>query len=97
MITKTLESTPRNATHWSTRSMAKETGLSTAVSRIQGNQPAGDTLYHLRLIDGLMQAGQLVGYQGIDTNVADRFLLNDKPFNPNPLEAPPARRFNVMV
>ena len=35
VITKTLESAPKNATHWSTRSMAKETGLSqTAVSRI---------------------------------------------------------------
>ena len=35
VITKTLESPPKNATHWSTRSMAKETGLSqTAVSRI---------------------------------------------------------------
>jgi transposase len=35
VITKTLESTPRDATHWSTRSMAKEVGLTqTAVSRI---------------------------------------------------------------
>ena len=35
VITKTLESRPRNATHWSTRSMAKEVGLSqTAISRI---------------------------------------------------------------
>jgi transposase len=35
VITKTLESTPRNATHWSTRSMAAELGLSqSAVSRI---------------------------------------------------------------
>jgi transposase len=35
VITKTLESTPTDATHWSTRSMAKEVGLSqTAVSRI---------------------------------------------------------------
>lgn len=35
VITKTLESTPKNATHWSTRSMAAELGLSqTAVSRI---------------------------------------------------------------
>jgi transposase len=35
VITKTLESTPREATHWSTRSMAREVGLSqTAVSRI---------------------------------------------------------------
>lgn len=35
VITKTLESTPKNATHWSTRSMAAESGLSqTAVSRI---------------------------------------------------------------
>ena len=35
VITKTLESSPRNATHWSTRSMAAEVGLSqTAISEI---------------------------------------------------------------
>jgi transposase len=35
VITKTLESTPKNATHWSTRSMAAEVGLTqSAVSRI---------------------------------------------------------------
>ncbi len=35
VLTKTLESTPRNATHWSTRSMAAESGLTqSAVSRI---------------------------------------------------------------
>jgi transposase len=35
VITRTLESTPRDATHWSTRSMATEVGLNqTAVSRI---------------------------------------------------------------
>jgi transposase len=35
VITKTLETKPRDATHWSTRSMAKEAGLSqTAVSQI---------------------------------------------------------------
>ena len=35
MVAMTLESLPRNATHWSTRSMAKECGLSAAtVSRI---------------------------------------------------------------
>jgi transposase len=35
VIVKTLESTPTNATHWSTRSMAAATGMSqTAVSRI---------------------------------------------------------------
>jgi transposase len=35
VIAKTLESTPRDATHWSTRSMAKATGLSqSAISRI---------------------------------------------------------------
>lgn len=35
VITKTLETQPRDATHWSTRSMAKEVGLSqTAVSQI---------------------------------------------------------------
>ncbi|HEY6550567.1 MAG TPA: IS630 family transposase [Solirubrobacterales bacterium] len=35
VITKTLEATPRDATHWSTRSMAAEAGLSqSAVSRI---------------------------------------------------------------
>ena len=35
VITKTLETTPKNATHWSTRSMAAELGLTqTSVSRI---------------------------------------------------------------
>jgi transposase len=35
VITKTLETQPRDATHWSTRSMAREVGLSqTAVSQI---------------------------------------------------------------
>src|SRR4051812_1351171 len=35
VIVKTLETTPRDATHWSTRSMAKEVGLTqSAVSRI---------------------------------------------------------------
>ena len=35
VITKTLESAPKNATHWSTRSMAAEVGLTqTAVSQI---------------------------------------------------------------
>src|SRR5215210_1906424 len=35
VITKTLETMPKNATHWSTRSMAAELGLTqTAVSRI---------------------------------------------------------------
>jgi hypothetical protein len=35
VIAKTLESVPDGATHWSTRSMAREAGLSqTAVSRI---------------------------------------------------------------
>ena len=35
MIAKTLETTPKDATHWSTRSMAAEVGLTqTAVSRI---------------------------------------------------------------
>jgi transposase len=35
VITMTLESTPRNATHWSTRSMAKATGMTqNAISRI---------------------------------------------------------------
>ena len=35
VIVKTLESTPRDATHWSTRSLAREVGLNqTAVHRI---------------------------------------------------------------
>ena len=35
VINRTLESTPKDATHWSTRSMAREVGLTqTAVSRI---------------------------------------------------------------
>jgi methylphosphotriester-DNA--protein-cysteine methyltransferase len=35
VVTKTLESTPQNATHWSTRSLAAEVGLTqSAVHRI---------------------------------------------------------------
>ena len=35
LVAKTLESAPKNATHWSTRSMAKQTGLSqSTVSRV---------------------------------------------------------------
>jgi DNA-binding MurR/RpiR family transcriptional regulator len=35
VVSKTLESTPKNATHWSTQSMAKEKGFSqSSVSRI---------------------------------------------------------------
>nr|WSW63301.1 hypothetical protein OG513_34695 [Streptomyces sp. NBC_00998] len=35
VVTRTLEATPKNATYWSTRSMAKERGLSqSSVSRI---------------------------------------------------------------
>lgn len=35
IVTKTLESKPKNATHWSTRTMAKATGMSqSAISRI---------------------------------------------------------------
>ena len=35
LITTTLESTPKNATHWSTRSMAAHLGMSqTTVSRV---------------------------------------------------------------
>ena len=35
VIVRTLETTPKDATHWSTRSMAREVGLTqTAVSRI---------------------------------------------------------------
>jgi transposase len=35
VVTETLESTPRNATHWSTRSMAKQSGLTqNAIHRI---------------------------------------------------------------
>ena len=35
VVTKTLESKPKNATHWSTRSMAKASGLNqTAIGRI---------------------------------------------------------------
>jgi transposase len=37
VITKTLEETPTDATHWSTRGMARATGMSqTAISRIWG-------------------------------------------------------------
>lgn len=71
--------------------------LLTAYGHSQGNLPAGDTVYHLRLIDGILQANQLMQYQNAGFTVAHRFLLNDKPFNPNPNEAPPARRFNAMI
>jgi transposase len=51
VITKTLEQTPKNATHWSTRSMAKEVGLTqTAVSRIWrafGLQPHRQDVFKL--------------------------------------------------
>jgi len=51
VITKTLESTPKNATHWSTRSMAAEVGLNqTAISRIWrafGLQPHRQTTWKL--------------------------------------------------
>jgi transposase len=51
VITTTLESTPRDATHWSTRSMAREIGLTqTAVSRIWrafGLQPHRQDVFKL--------------------------------------------------
>ncbi len=38
VITETLENTPRDATHWSTRSMARQCGISsTTVNRCQVN------------------------------------------------------------
>ena len=51
VITKTLESRPKNATHWSTRSMAAQVGLNqTAISRIWrafGLQPHRQTTWKL--------------------------------------------------
>ena len=51
VITTTLESTPKDATHWSTRSMAREVGLTqTAVSRIWrafGLQPRRQDIFKL--------------------------------------------------
>lgn len=51
LVIRTLESKPKNATHWSTRSMAKETGLSqSSVSRIWrafGLQPHRSELFKL--------------------------------------------------
>ena len=45
VIAKTLESTPKDATHWSTRSMAKEVGLSqTAISQISRRLGSGRTV-----------------------------------------------------
>ena len=42
VVVKTLEETPADATHWSTRSLAKATGMSqSAVSRICG--PSGSS------------------------------------------------------
>ncbi len=54
VIAKTLESQPMNATHWSTRAMANEMGLSqTAVSRIWrafGLQPHRQEIFKLILL-----------------------------------------------
>lgn len=51
VVTRTLETAPENATHWSTRSMAEATGMSqTAVSRIWrafGLQPHRSTTFKL--------------------------------------------------
>ena len=51
VVTRTLETTPENATHWSTRGMAAATGMSqTAVSRIWrsfGLQPHRSTTFKL--------------------------------------------------
>jgi transposase len=51
VIVKTLESTPKDATHWSTRAMAREVGLSqSAVSRIWrafGLQPHRQEIWKL--------------------------------------------------
>ncbi|MFJ5736195.1 helix-turn-helix domain-containing protein [Streptomyces microflavus] len=53
LVTRTLESAPKNTTHWSTRSMAKQTGLSqSTVSRIKLNREVPDALdIHLVLDD----------------------------------------------
>ena len=56
VVTKTLESKPANATHWSTRGMAQATGLSqTAISRIwsgerSASNPTGPTRSSCRSI-----------------------------------------------
>ncbi|RDG33466.1 IS630 family transposase [Streptomyces corynorhini] len=51
LVTRTLESAPKNATHWSTRSMAKKTGLSqSTVSRVWrafGLQPHRSEMFKL--------------------------------------------------
>ena len=65
VITKTLESTPRDATHWSTRLMAREVGLTqTAVSRIWrafGLRVSDELCVRpWRLVDGGVLAGEAV-------------------------------------
>ena len=40
IIFKTLEETPTDATHWSTRSMAKATGIFSRVSAVSGGPSA---------------------------------------------------------
>lgn len=52
---------------------------------------------HLYLVEGLMQANELIAYQNMGLKVAHRFLLNDTPYNPDTDDAPTARRFNAMI
>ena len=56
VITRTLETRPKNATHWSTRSMAEASGADQA----QGGHDHRDTANHMRelLWGGIRQIGQ---------------------------------------
>jgi transposase len=78
VITKTLESTPRDATHWSTRSMANEVGLTqTAVSRIWrafGLQPHRQDSFKLSK-DPLLSRRSMTSSGSISTARARRRAL----------------------
>jgi alpha-N-arabinofuranosidase len=69
----------------------------TAYGHVQGNQPAGQPDLHLALIDGLVEANELLQYARIGIPLAHRFLLNDTPWNPNTDDGPTARRFNAAI
>jgi alpha-N-arabinofuranosidase len=71
--------------------------IASAYGHVQKNLPQKDEEYHLRLIDGLIEAEQLMAYAGIGIPLAHRFLLNDKPYNPNTNDSPSARRYNAMI